>query len=178
MADLSDDLPDDLVDGVRGALVDLRRVHLAVSAWPSVAGDLARLDAALDHGGEVAARAALLPLSQAAFEGKVRGRLAGADRRAAMVTATKQTSSLPLVGAVSGLILMVVGYLLGGWIVLALTAAFALFIFGIAMAGTRTNLDRTEERRARTVAPTREPTEPAPVVVVDAIKRIEASLSA
>ena len=167
----------ELTTAVRRALVDLRATHLAATAWPAVAGDLARLDAVLDHGDESAVRAALLPLSQAAFEGKVRGRLAGADRRAALVTATKPTSSLPAVGAICGALLLLLGYLLGGWLVFAGTAVFALFIFGIAVAGTRTNLDRTEERRAKTLAPTREVTEPAPAVVVEAIRRIEADLA-
>ncbi|MDP1819747.1 MAG: hypothetical protein Q8K58_07595 [Acidimicrobiales bacterium] len=166
----------ELADDVRRALADLRRIRLAATAWPAVAGDLARLAAAIDHRDEAAMRAALLPLSQAAFEGKVRGRLAGSDRRAALVTATKPTSSLPAVGAICGGILLALGYLLGGWLVFAGTAVFSLFIFGIAMAGTRTNLDRTEERRARGQAPTREATERAPSVVVEAIRGIERML--
>jgi hypothetical protein len=169
-------VPDDLAEAVRRTLTDLRRIQLAATAWPAVAGDLARLQATISRADEPAARQALLPLSQAAFEGKVRGRLAGADRRAAFVTATKPTSSLPLVGAVSGAILLVLGYLLGGGVGLGLTAAFAVFIFGVAVAGTRTNADRTEERRARRVAPTQEATERAPVAVLAAIKRIEAEL--
>lgn len=165
-----------LTADVRRCLADLRVTHLAATAWPVVAGDLARLAAALDHGDDAAVRAALLPLSQAAFEGKVRGRLAGADRRAAMVSATKPTSSLPVVGAICGVILLVLGYLMGGWLVFAGTAVFALFILGVAVAGTRTNLDRAEERRARTLAPTRESTEPPPRVVSEALLGIETSL--
>lgn len=171
-------LPDDLAVALRRSLADLRRAHLAGPAWPAVAGDLARLHAAVDHGDADAVGRALVPVAQAAFEGKVRGRLAGADRRAAFVTATKPTSSLPAVGLVCGSAVLVLGYLLGGRLGLAATAVFACFILGVAVAGTRTNADRTEERRRRRVATTQEVVEPAPTAVVEAIARIEAALLA
>ena len=161
---------------VRRTMTDLRRARLAATAWPVVAGDLGRLGAAVARDDEPAVRAALLPLSQAAFEGKVRGRLAGSDRPAAFVSVTKKTSALPAVGLVCGALLLLLGYLLGGWLVFAGTFVFAVFIFGVAVAGTRTNLDRTEERRAQGLAPTRESTEPAPAMVVQAIARIEGEL--
>lgn len=169
-------LPPDLAADVHRVLADLRRAHLAETAWPAVAGDLARLASAVGHQQEAAVRDALLPVTQAAFEGKVRGRLAAADRRAAVVTATKPTSSLPAVGAVCGVLLLGLGYLIGGGLVLAGTAVFALFIFGVAVAGSRTNVDRLEERRSRRLSPTRELTEPAPPIVLEAIARIEAQL--
>jgi hypothetical protein len=169
-------LSEELVASVRRTLDDLCRIELAVTAWPTVAGDLARLEATLARNDEAAVRKSMLPLTQAAFEGKVRGRLAGADRRAAFVTATKPTSSLPIVGAVSGAILVVLGYLLGGAVGLVLSMLFALFIFGIAVAGTRTNAERTEERRARRASPTRETTQRAPAAVVSAIRQLEAEL--
>ncbi len=167
------DLAPGLAQEVRRTLTDLRQAHLAATAWPVVAGDLARLAAAVERGDGDLARASLVPISQATFEGKVRGRLAGADKRAAMVVATKQTSALPLVGAVSAAILIVIGYLLGGWLVAAGTTVLALFVFGVALAGTRTTKDRLELRRSRGLAPTMEPTERAPTVVADAIARIE-----
>jgi hypothetical protein len=167
------DLAPDLEREVRRTLVDLRQAQLAATAWPVVAGDLARLAAAVERGDEELARASLVPISQATFEGKVRGRLAGADKPAAMVVATKQTSALPWVGAVSAAILIGIGYLLGGWVVAAGTAVLALFVFGVALAGTRTTKDRLELRRSKGLAPTMEPTEPAPTVVADAIARIE-----
>lgn len=170
------DLPPDLAREVRRTIGDLRGVRLAATAWPAVAGDLGRLAAAVEHGGSDAVSAALLPVSQATFEGKVRGRLAAADRPAAMVVATKPTSALPAVGAVSAALLIGVGYLLGGWLVAAVTSVFALFIFGVALAGTRTTKDRLEHRRSKGLAPSMEPTEPAPTVVADAIGRIEALL--
>ena len=165
-------LPADLAREVRRTIGDLRRVRLAATAWPAVAGDLARLEAAIARDDLEAVKVALVPLSQATFEGKVRGRLAAAGQPAAVVVGTKPTSALPVVGVVSAAILIVIGYLLGGWVVAALTAVFALFILGVALAGTHTTKDRLE-RRARGLAPTAERTEPAPTVVTDAIEQIE-----
>jgi len=170
------DLPADLAREVRRTIGDLRRVQLAATAWPAVAGDLARLAAAVERDDVDAVRAALVPVSQATFEGKVRGRLAAADQPAAMVVGTKPTSALPVVGAISALLLIGIGYLLGGWLVAALTAVFAAFIFGVALAGTQTTKDRLDQRRAKGLAPSMESTEPPPIVVTDAIGKIEASL--
>jgi hypothetical protein len=167
------DLPSDLGRDVRRTLGDLRRARLAATAWPAVAGDLARLANGVERGDEAVVRHALVPVSQAAFEGKVRGRLAGADRVAPLVAPTKQTSALPWVGGVSALLLLGIGYLLGGWPVAAVTAVLALGVFVVALAGTHTATDRREQRRAKGLAPSMEPTEPAPIVVTDAIARIE-----
>ncbi len=165
-------LPVELAREVRHTLRDLRRVRLASTAWPVVAGDLARLEAAVARDDLDAVRAALLPLSQATFEGKVRGRLAGAGGRSALVVGTKPTAALPLVGAVSAIVLIGIGYLLGGAPVAIGTAVLGFFIFGVALAGTHTTRQRLE-RRAGTLAPTAEPTERAPTVVTDAIGQIE-----
>ncbi len=173
---MSAPLPKDLEREARQLLADLRIAQLAATAWPVIAGDLARLDSALDHGDVEAVRHALVPISQATFEGKVRGRLAGANRAAAYVTATKQTSALPAVGAFSAALLMLVGYLLGGWVVAAGTAAFSLFIFAIAYAGSHSNQARLERRHAQAFSPTKERTEPVPIVVAEAIAKIEARL--
>jgi hypothetical protein len=171
-------LPRDLARELRQTLADLRVAHLAATAWPVVAGDLGRLARVVEHGDEEAIRKALVPISQATFEGKVRGRLAGANRAAAYVAATKQTSALPLVGAVSAVILIAVGFLLGGWPVAAGTAVFALFVAGVAYAGTHTNRERMDRRHAQSLAPTGERTEPVPSVVAEAIEKIEALLRA
>ena len=171
-------LSPDLRAEVQRTLVDVRRVRLAATAWPAVAGDLGHLAVAVERRDEAAVRSTLVPVHQAAFEGKVRGRLAAADKPAAIVVATKQTGALPIVGAVCGGLLVLLGYLLGGWLVAAGTAVFALFIFGVALAGTRTNVDRTQARRAaRGLAPTGEPTEPAPRLVVELVSAIEANLT-
>ena len=168
-------LPVELAREVRRTLGDLGRTRLAATAWPVVAGDLARLEAAIARDDLDAVRGALVPLSQATFEGKVRGRLAAAGGRSALVVGTKPTSALPAVGGGSAVILIVIGYLLGGWPVAIGTAVLALFIFGVALAGTQTTRERLD-RRARTLAPTAEPTEPAPTVVTHAIRQIEARL--
>jgi len=167
-------LPSDLGREVRQTLDDLGRAQLAATAWPAVAGDLARLATAVERGDAGLVRTALVPVAQATFEGKVRGRLAGAGRSAPLVAPTKQTSALPYVGAASAVLLLVIGYLLGGWPVAAVTAVLALGILAVALAGTRTSNDRRAQRRAQGLAPSMEPTEPAPIVVTDAIARIEA----
>lgn len=170
------ELPKALAHEVRHTLADLRVARLAATAWPVVAGDLGRLAHALEHGDHESVRKAIVPISQATFEGKVRGRLAGSNRAAAYVAATKPTSALPAVGAASALILIGVGYLLGGWVVAAGTSVFALFIFGVAYAGSHTNSDRVERRQREAMAPTMERTEPVPSVVAEAIDRIESRL--
>ncbi len=142
-----------------------------------MAGELARLGAGVERGNVATVESSLLTLSRVAYEGKVRSRLAAADRRAALVTATKPTSSLPVVGAVCGLVVMGLGYLIGGVPILVVTGVFALFILGIAVAGTRTNAERTEDRRARRLSPTRETLVPPPEAVVDAIARIDEELA-
>jgi hypothetical protein len=172
------DLPPELVAQVRAGLRDLRAARLSAMAWPAVAGDLARLASAISHGDPHAVQQAFVPVSRLAYEGKVRSRLAAADRRAALVTATKPTSSLPVVGGVCGALICVLGYLLGGGLVLLGTFLFGLFIFGVAVAGTRTNAERTEDRRARRASPTREALHPAPLAVVEAIDRLEVELAA
>jgi len=169
-------LPPDLAQEVRRTVTDLREAQLAATAWPAVAGDLGRLAVAVERADADLTRSALVPISQATFEGKVRGRLAAADKPAAFVVATKPTSALPAVGAGSAALLILTGYLLGGWVVALGAALFGLFILGVALAGTRNTKDRFEQRRTKGLAPTMEPTEPAPTVVAEAILKIEAGL--
>jgi hypothetical protein len=171
-------LPPPVADQVWSTMRDLRAARLPNAVWASTAGELARLAAGVDKGDEVLVGRALIPLSRVAYEGKVRSRLAGADRRAAIVVGTKPTSALPWVGGASALVLMAVGYALGGVPILLLTAVFGLFILGVAVAGTRTNLERTEDRRARRASPTREAIEPPPAAVLEAIRAIESDLEA
>ncbi|HJR24280.1 MAG TPA: hypothetical protein VJ804_02320 [Acidimicrobiales bacterium] len=165
-----------MADQVRSTLRDLRAARLPNATWASMAGELARLAAGVERGDQVLVGRALIPLSRVAYEGKVRSRLAGADRRAAVVVGTKPTSSLPWVGGACGLLVMAMGYALGGVPMLIVTALFALFILGVAVAGTRTNAERTEDRRARRVSPTRESLEPPPAAVVEAVRAIERDL--
>ncbi len=155
-------------------LADLSTVRLTVAAWATVRADLERLEAAVHSGRDDDVRDALLPVSRAAFEGKVHRRLGGAGGRSAVVAATKKTSALPVVGALCGVFLLGLAWLLGGGLVLAGTAVLAVFVFGVAVAGTRTNADRTEQRRAA-VAPAEEPTEPAPSDVQHVIERVRSA---
>lgn len=171
------ELSKELVRELRQTLADLRVAHLAATAWPVIAGDLGRLAGAVERRDQERIRKALIPITQATFEGKVRGRLAGANRAAAYVADTKQTSALPWVGLVSAVILVTVGYLLGGWVVAGGTAVFGLFIFAVAYAGSSSNRTRVERRHAQGLAPTKERTEPVPLVVAEAIDRIEALLT-
>ena len=171
-------LPTALVREVRQTLADLRVAHLAATAWPVVAGDLGRLATAVGRVDEESVRKALVPITQATFEGKVRGRLAGANRAAAYVADTKQTSALPIVGLLSAAILVGVGYLLGGWLVAGATAVLGVFIGAVAYAGSTSNHGRIERRHAQGLAPTKERTEPVPLVVAEAIARIEGQLPA
>lgn len=173
---MTDHLPKDLQREVRQTLADLKVARLAATAWPVVAGDLGRLDRAVQRADEEAIRKALVPISQATFEGKVLGRLAGSNRAAAYVAQTKQTSILPYVGLLSALILVSVGYLIGGWVVAAGTSVFALFIAGVAYAGSYQNIARMDRKQAPGLAPTKERTEPAPSVVAHAISAIEERL--
>jgi hypothetical protein len=169
-------LPPDVAGEVRRTLRDLGSVRLAPSAWPAVAGDLARLDAAVAQRDVAAVRAALVPLSQAAFEGKVRGRLAGAGTRTPAVIPTKRSAALPLVGALCAATMMFIGYQIGGATVLAGTAVLSVFVFGVAVAGTKAARDRAEVARERKLAPTAERTDAPPTVVRSAIADIEAHL--
>jgi hypothetical protein len=166
----------ELTEEVRRTLADLRVTQRAPTAWPAVAGDLPRLAAAAARDDPDAGRAGLVPIAQATFEGKVRGRRAAAGKPAAVVVATKPTPALPVVGGVSAVLLIGIGCLLGGWAVAALTALFAAFVFGVALAGTRTTKVRLERRRAA-LAPSAEPTEAAPRLVVEAIANVEARLA-
>jgi hypothetical protein len=170
-------LPADLATDVHRVLADLRLSRLPERAWPAVAGDLGLLAAAVGRADPAATERTLRPLGQVAFEGKVRRRLAGAGSRAALVTATKRSSALPVVGAVCGALLLLLGYLIGGWPVFLGTAVFALFVFGVALAGTMTNAERTEDRLARRISPTREALLPPPPLVVEAVSRIESMLT-
>lgn len=75
-------------------------------------------------------------LSTLVFEAKVRSRFAGA-RSGGGLEPTKQTSVLPWVGVVCGGLLFAVGALLGGGPILVGIAVLALFVFGVAFAGSR-----------------------------------------
>lgn len=138
---------------VRDALDQLAAAELPADAWRPLPAQLDQLGEALATGDEQVVRSALVPVGRAVFEAKVRSRLGGTRRSAAAVIPTKRTPALPVVGAVCGGILLFLGWQLGGGLVLGATAALGLFIFGVALAGTRANAERAAARRARTATP-------------------------
>jgi hypothetical protein len=135
-----------LDDDIRRTLGEIRAARLQPERWTEVADELDALAAA---GDDVAVRAALVPLSRVAFEGKVR-RTMPAGGKAASLAPTKQTSALPLVGSVCGGLIMAAGWSIGGGVVLAGAGAFALFILGIAVAGSRVAHSRPRDEVADT----------------------------
>jgi CHASE2 domain-containing sensor protein len=137
---MTDELASALVEEVRRTLTDLGATRLAETAWPAVAGDLARLATGVERRDDQVVRAAL---------------------------------ALPAVGAVSALLLVGMGYLLGGVPVALGSAVLALLVLGVALAGTHTANDRRADRRHKGLAPSMEPTERPPTVVTEAIGRIE-----
>jgi hypothetical protein len=130
------------------AIARLRAARLAPERWEAVGALLDRADA-----GD---RDADRELDHVAFEASVRTKLGPSSGRAPAVVPSKQTSVLPVVGLVCGVPIVLIGFALGGGIVAVATLAFALFIFGVAMAGSRVT------------------NRPRPVVVDDAVPMPEA----
>lgn len=160
------DLTRDTTDEARRALEDLAAARLPAPTWAALPAQLEQLGAALDARNEEASRAALVPVSRAVFEAKVRSRLGQHRPRAAAVIPTKRTPALPAVGAVCGAVLLALGWQLGGGLVLAATAALALFIVGVAVAGMQSNADRAAGRRGRTAEPDTRVAAPEPIRAV------------
>ncbi len=131
-----------LAEEARHTVTDIRAARLEPRDWDGVMGALDDLAGAATVGDEAAARAALLVLSRTAFAGKVRQRMPAGGRGAPAVVPTKQTAALPVVGVVCGGLLLGVGWLLGGGLVLAGSAVFAVFVLVIAVAGSMVVHDR------------------------------------
>ena len=107
--------------------------------------------------------------SQVVFEARVQARFQ-AGRAASTLPPTKQTSALPWVGLVCGALVLVVGGALGGGPVFVAVALLGLFVFGIALAGSRV-AHRSGAEAARQPA---EPAEPVPAAVVARIDELRA----
>jgi hypothetical protein len=121
------------------ATVDrLERASLPAGEWSEVVAVAERTTSAIEagHPDEVDRLAATL--SNMAFRSEVRGRLGGRRGPAPVVAPTKQTPVLPVVGLVCGAIVVALGWALGGGPLLVATVVLALFIVGIAVAGTHT----------------------------------------
>ncbi|HSL59825.1 MAG TPA: hypothetical protein VK866_18395 [Acidimicrobiales bacterium] len=141
-------LPPDLVAEVRRSIRSLVGARLDPARWDEAHAHLRRLGEAVVAGDAEATRAGLVPVAQAGFEGAVRRRLGAPRGSAPAVIPTKRTSGLPLVGAVCAAILLLLGWLLGGGLLLVGTGLLAVGVLGVALAGTRTNLARTQRRHA------------------------------
>lgn len=132
---------------LRRILSDLRRSRLDADEWGDVAGALARLDTSSSGPTEPATT-----LSNLAFRGRVRRRLDRGRVEAPAVAPTKPTPALPIVGGVCAAILLALGWAIGGPVVLAATAFLAVFVLGVAVAGTHTVANR--RRRSAPADPT------------------------
>lgn len=88
-------------------------------------------------------------LNNLAFAGRVRARLGGSGRPAPAVAPTKQSPALPIAGAICGALLLGLGWALGGGVLLIGTGALAVFVLGIALAGTTTVSGRRSTEPAR-----------------------------
>ncbi len=126
---------------LRRILSDLRRSRLDAGEWAEVAEALDRVDPP-GSSAEAGDTGATTRLSNLAFQGRVRRRLARDRVEAPAVAPTKSTPALPLVGAVCAVLLLALGWAIGGIVVLTATALLALFVLGVAVAGTHTVTNR------------------------------------
>jgi hypothetical protein len=131
-------------DEVRRLLDDLAAMRLPASEWADIEDALRGIDPGTPGSGE--------RISQVVFEARVHRRFHG-GRAASTLPPTKRTSSLPWVGLVCGALLLAVGGALGGGPVLVGVALLGLFVFGIAMAGSRVTHARVGERSAEATEP-------------------------
>ncbi len=147
-------------DALGRALDDLVPMRLPPSGWDSVGAALRAVDRDdPDAGARVA---------QVVFEARVQARFRG-GRAASTLPPTKQTSALPWVGVVCGGLVLAVGGALGGGAVFVAVAALGLFVFGIALAGSRVAHRRTS---AVTGAAPVDAPEPMPPEVADLVRTL------
>ena len=144
----------------RGQLLhELAAMRLQPSEWAEL-GD--RLRAVSEHD--------LDALAQVVFEARVHQRFHGGRARSTLPP-TRRTSALPWVGLVCGGLLLAVGGALGGGPVLVGVALLGLFVFAVAMAGSRV----THARPPASGAPTTEAPVPPPDAVRDEIDRLRSA---
>ncbi|MFP3905827.1 MAG: hypothetical protein ACLFWR_02280 [Acidimicrobiales bacterium] len=155
------------------ALARLDRSRLTPAEWTRVSDALEHVctDLEADRTDRLAAITA--ELSNTAFGAKVRTRIDRDRTPAPIVVPTKPSRALPAVGAICGLTLLALGWAMGGRVVLVGTAAFALFILVVAVAGTRS----VAARRARArPASTQQAGEPVPGPVRSQMDRVRTIL--
>ncbi len=135
---------EELAQRVRRTLTEVRVARLEARRWELVADEVERHAVALRSGDGATVEDVSAGLDQTTFEAKVRRRLPTGGRRAPAVVPTKRTSALPGVGLVCGALVLGVGWAVGGGLVLAASAAFGLFVFVVALAGSRVAMRRGE----------------------------------
>ena len=144
----------------RGQLLDeLEAMRLAPTEWADLRE---RLRAVSGHDPDA--------LAQVVFEARVHRRFHGGRARSTLPP-TRRTSALPWVGLVCGGLLLAVGGALGGGPVLVGVALLGLFVFAVAMAGSRV----THSRPAARGAPAAEAPVPPPDAVREEIDRLRSA---
>jgi hypothetical protein len=118
----------DRSEELRRLLDDLAAMRLPPSGWAGVEAEL--------RGVSPEEADSLERVSQVVFEARVQRRFHG-GRSSTTLPPTKRTSALPWIGLVCGALLLAVGGTLGGGAVLAAVALLGLFVFGVALAGSR-----------------------------------------
>jgi hypothetical protein len=141
-------------------LGQLERATLPDWRWREVDQLVRTLSAALGAEDREAIDRLVTEVSIAGFQAQVTRRLGAERHRAPAVVPTKTTPMLPAVGVACAVGIGALGFALGGGILAAGTALLALFVLGVALAGTHSassrragaasRSDRADERRAAT----------------------------
>lgn len=148
-------------------LAELPTMSLLPSDWDAIAS---QLHTVADGGGD-GIDEAIDRLSQLSFEARVQRRF-HAGRASSSLPPTKQTSALPWVGGICAGLLGLVGGSLGGGPVLAGVAVLAVFVFGVALAGSRI----AHRGRGNAAAASGDEPVPAPapvLVLIDRLRPVE-----
>jgi hypothetical protein len=166
-------------DAILVALDQLEASSLSDDGWAAaielVGGCLDALGSSGSHHGVDSGLGDLVTrLSVAGFQAQVQTRLGGPRRAAPAVAPTKRTPVLPMVGAVCAIGIGALGWAIGGGIVAAGTTLFALFVLGVALAGTHTAMDRRADHHSRT-RPDDDTRPPSPQDL-DALRRLRAAV--
>jgi hypothetical protein len=167
------DLADSIVR-LRDAMASLRGMALPPLDWIDVARALDTALHALAKGDDNGVEQTSVALSNAVFRAKVLVTLGNGRQQAPAVAPTKQTAALPLIGVACGLLLLGLGFALGGGVVLAGTATLALFVVGVAVAGSTS----VNQRRSRShTSETETSLTGAPPSVIDALDQLSELLT-
>ena len=166
-----------LSEASRQVLVDalerLDQVELTAAEWEQVSTALDEVLTELVSGRTDRLEPLTTRLANTAFRARVRDRL-GPSGQAPAVVPTKPSRVLPVIGLVCAVTLMALGWAIGGLVVLIGTGGFAVFVFVVAMAGTRS---RTTRRSQPARVKRRVPVTPAPERVRGTLSRLASMLA-